>query len=142
MKQHTDWLESRIEAVAALATKTFVTLVKYPAPNENTPVTVPYVVIHPADGADRTDRLTGPKVVQNPRFTLHSVGATATQAAWAAKVVKDQLVINGIGVTPIIDGERCGRVWYSAPIPLQTDTDGPSALVFHVAECGFESNPA
>lgn len=142
MKQHTDWLKALIQEIPALASKTFVTIVRYPAPNESTAVTVPYLVIHPADGSDEATRLTGPRATQNPRFTLHSVGLTAEQATWVAKVVKDKLIITGLGITPTIAGERPGSVWWSSPIPLQIDTDVTPALCYHVAECGFSSDPA
>jgi len=138
MKSHTDWLASRIETVPALALATYVTL----AVNaDGSPVQLPYVVIHPADGTDDSDRLAGPSVTQHPRFTIHSVGSTYEQAVWAAEKVKAVLVVGGIGVTPAIAGERSGSFWYSVPQAVQTDNEVNPPLVYHTAECGFISTP-
>ncbi|TFD61136.1 DUF3168 domain-containing protein [Cryobacterium sp. Hh7] len=132
LRKHTTWLKSRIQTISAFASNTFVTT----AP-PNTPL--PYVLIHPSDGTDRSDRLAGPNAVQNPRWVIHSVGSTYDQCAWAAEQVKAVLVVAGLGVTPTITGERAGRVWYSVPQPVQTDDDVTPPLIFHTAECGFES---
>lgn len=134
MRSHTAWLKARIESVTALASSTFVTVA--PA---NTPL--PYVLIHPMDGADVADRFTGPRSVQNPRFVIHSVGSTYEQCAWAAEKVKAVLVVAGLGVIPTITGELPRRVWYSVPQPVQTDDDVTPPLIYHTAECGFESTP-
>ncbi|TFD27521.1 hypothetical protein [Cryobacterium cryoconiti] len=142
MRQHTAWLVATIQEIPALATKTFVTVAKYPAPSADVKVLPPYVVIHPTAGADKSDRLDGPAVTQSPRFVVHAVGLNADQAAWAAEAIKDQLLINGRGVIPEIPGERPGQVWYTSPLPIQLDTDVSPALCYHVAECGFSSDPA
>lgn len=132
MRVHTTWLKSRIQSIPAFASNTFVTVA--PA---NTPL--PYVLIHPSDGRDISDRLAGPDTVQNPRWVIHSVGSTYDQCAWAAEQVKAVLIIAGLGVTPTITGEIAGRVSYSSPQPIQTDDDVTPPLLFHTAECGFES---
>ena len=132
MRKHTTWLKSRIQSIPAFAASTFVTVA--PA---NTPL--PYVLIHPSDGRDISDRLAGPDTVQNPRFVIHSVGSTYDQCAWAAEQVKAVLIIAGLGVTPTITGEIAGRVWYSSPQPIQADDDVTPVLLFHTAETGFES---
>ena len=130
MKIHTDALQTLI----GVSPKSFVSIVP-----SNTPL--PYVLIHPADGADDTDRQGAPSLTQNPRFTLHSVGATYEQCAWAAEKVKAALVVNGLGVVPTVTGERSGRVWYSVPQPIQQDTDASPTYLYHTAECGFSSTP-
>ena len=132
MRKHTAWLKARIQSVPALASSVFVTVVPAGA-------SLPYVVIHPADGTDAADRLTGPSALQNPRFTFHSVGSTYEQCAWAAEQVKAALIVGGLGVTPAITGEIAGRVWYSVPQPVQTDDDVNPPLLFHTAEVGFTS---
>jgi len=138
MKSHTDWLASRIETVPALASATYVTL----AVNaDGSPISLPYVVIHPADGTDDSDRLAGPSVTQHPRFTIHSVGSTYEQAVWAAEKVKGVLVVGGIGVTPAITGEYTGAVWCSSPTSVQTDNEAVPPYCYHTAEVGFESTP-
>ena len=132
MRKHTAWLKSRIQSIPAFTSSTFVTVA--PA---NTPL--PYVLIHPSDGTDISDRLAGPNTVQNPRWVIHSVGSTYDQCAWAAEQVKAVLVVAGLGVTPTITGEIAGRLDYSSPQPIQTDDDVTPALVYHTSECGFES---
>jgi hypothetical protein len=97
------------------------------------------VLIHPSDGRDISDRLAGPSTTQNPRFVIHSVGSTYDQCAWAAEQVKAVLIVAGLGVTPTITGEIAQRVWYSSPQPIDTDDDVTPPLLFHTAECGFES---
>lgn len=133
-RKHDTWLKARIETVSALAAATFVTS----APAGLT--ARPYVVLHPMDGTDDSDRLTGPDVVQHPRWVVHSVGVTPEQAKWAAEQVKSKLVVNGVGVVPTITGETAGAVWYSSPTPVQMDSDGSEVLFLHIAECGFESS--
>ena len=139
MRVHTAWLEAAIEAVPALALAVYVTIAEN---RDGSPVEVPYVVIHPMDGQDDTDRLTGPNATQNPRFTVHSIGLTYEQAAWAAEQVKAVVMVNGLGVVPTVSGERSERVWYSVPQPVQTDKTVTPNLLYHTAECGWESNPA
>lgn len=137
MRQHTNALKALLEGAPALAGKVHVTL----ATGAGGALSLPYVVIHPSDGTDAADRFTGPKQVFNPRFTLHSVGADANQAAATAEAVKRCLIVNGFGVSPTVPGENSKRLWYSVPMPLQVDRDVSPPLVFHVAECGFESSP-
>lgn len=137
MRQHTTALKALIEGAPALAGKVHVTL----ADGGPGPLKLPYVVIHPSDGTDAADRFTGPKQMYRPRFTVHSVGADANQAAATAEAVKKRLIVGGFGVVPAIPGEDPKRLWYSVPMPLQVDRDVSPPLVFHVAECGFESSP-
>jgi hypothetical protein len=135
VKKHTDWLTATIPAPTL---KVYVSL----AVNaDRTPVKLPYVMVHPSDGSDQSDRVTGPAVIQNPRWVIHSVGSTYEQAAWAAELVKSKLIAGGFGVTPTIPGEIAGRVWYESPQPIQVDTDASPPYCYHTAECGFESSP-
>ena len=135
MRKHTSWLKSRIQSIPAFTSNTFVTT----AP-PNTPL--PYILIHPSDGTDISDRLAGPNTVQNPRWVIHSVGSTYDQCAWAAEQVKAVLVVAGLGVTPTITGEIAGRVEYSSPQPIQTDDDVTPPILFHTSECTFQSVPS
>lgn len=139
MRVHTAWYKARIETIAALAGRTFVTEAKSPT---GAPLAPPYVVIHPAEGTDRADRLSGPTLVQNPRWTIHTVGSTPDQAAHFAEQIKALVLVNGFGIVPVIAGQQCGRVWWSSPIPIQTDTDVSPAIFYHVAETGFTAEPA
>lgn len=144
MRVHTAWLKSLIEtipgAVVGGRSQVFVSKAEYPEPDQKVEVSYPYWVIHPADGRDTADRLTGPYVTRHPRFTIHSVALNADTAGLIAENVRNALVVNGRGVTPVITGERPRAVWYSAPIPIQVDTTKTPALVYHVAEVGFDSD--
>jgi hypothetical protein len=136
MRKHTAWLKATIQGIPTVASKTYVTRV-----TPGAIVAPPYVVIHPADGIDQVERMAGPRSTQHPRFTIHSVGVDADQCGWLAEQIKSRLVVNGFGVIPTVPGERCGRVWWDSPIPIQIDDDG-DPVYFHVAECGFSSDPA
>ena len=132
MQKDTDWLTGRIKIVPALTAKTFVSV----APSGTD---FPFVVVHPQDGTDDTDRLTGPNINRHPRFTIHSVGKTAQQAQAVGEAVKAQLIVHGFGVVPDVPGEWCGRVWYSVPTAIQVDKDLTPWWFTHVAECGWPS---
>lgn len=135
-------LKALIQTVTELALKTFVSKAEYPAPNQTVKVLPPYVVIHPSDGRDESDRVTGPKIIENPRFVIHSVGLSGEQAQLIGGLVKAKLVQNGLGVVMSVSGRRNRRLWYSSPLPVQVDASVVPALPFHVAECGWVSEPA
>lgn len=140
-RNHTAWLKALIETAPGATGQVFVTKAEYPAPNEKTPVTYPYWVIHPADGIDEATRETGPAITHHPRFTIHSVGENADQAAWAGEQVKSRIIVGGFGVIPTIAGERSKPCWYHSPVPIQTDKDVLPPICFHVAEISFASEP-
>lgn len=140
MRQHTDWLRLHIESIPALEAKTFVSVVRYPAPRENEIVAPPYVVIHPQDGTDELTRYSGHRATQKPVWTLHSVGVDEFQASAIAASIKNSLVIHGIGVIPVIEGENPRRVWWESPTPVQIDRDFKPPLLYHVARVGFTSD--
>lgn len=120
--------------------RVFVSQAVPPSPGAKVPL--PYWVIHPAAGRNTSDRVTGPAVTKHPRFTLHANGVDADQAARAGEAAEKLLVQNGRGVVPTVSGEKSKRVWYSSPVPIQVD-DGVTPHVFiHIAECGWDSEPA
>jgi hypothetical protein len=137
VKRHTDWLKATIQGVPALS-RVFITR----APNADGTVETPYVVIHPSEGEDEATRLTGPRLTQHPRFVVHTVGEDADEALWAAEKLKARLIVNGFGVIPEIPGELCSRVRWSSPVPIQMDDDVSPPLALHVAEVGFDTDPA
>lgn len=149
MRVHTAWLKTLVEtipgAVIGGRTQVFVSRAEYPPPDnvgvdgKKIEVTFPYWVIHPADGRDTQPAVTGPYVTKHPRFTVWTVALDADTAALAAENVRNVLVVNGRGVTPSIAGESSQAVWYSSPLPIQVDTTKTPALVYHVAEVGFDS---
>jgi hypothetical protein len=132
-KQHTYWLRDTIGAVPQLTGRVYV------FGDVPSSVGTPYVVIHPADGVDEQDRLTGPSSLMNPRFTVHTVGLRYAEVADLSGLIKDQLIENGFGVVPVIVGERSHRVWYESPMSIQRDDDTSPPRLYHVAECGFAS---
>ena len=136
MKAHTDSLVALLKTIPAFAIKTYVTIV----PAGTTP-TQPYLLVHPADGVDSQERVTGPRITRHPRFTIHTVGGSYDQVSAASKAVKDKLIVSGRGVTLTVAGEKCQPVWYESPIPIQVDSDVTPPLVYHVAEVGFRSDP-
>lgn len=136
MKQHTDALVALLKTVPAFASKTFVTMV----PAGTTP-TLPYLLVHPSDGTDSQERVTGPRITRHPRFTLHTVGSSYDQVAAGAKQIKDKLIVSGRGVTLTVTGEVCQPVWYESPVPIQIDADVTPPLIYHVAEVGFRADP-
>lgn len=133
-RAHTAWLLARI--------RTLPDIPVFETTNEQPDKTLtPYVVVHPASGVDDQRRYTGPRLTQNPRFTIHSVGEDADQAAALGEMIKSLLVVNGFGVIPTITGERSERFWWDSPTPVQVDKDINPWVVYHVAECGFSSTP-
>lgn len=138
MKKHTDALVALIKTIPSLAATTYVS---HAVNADKSPVKLPYVVIHPSDGSDQSDRFTGPSVTQHPRFVIHSVGLDYAGAQFTAEAVKTKLIVNGFGVVPTIPGEVAGRFWYESPQPIQVDTDASPPMIYHTAECGFESTP-
>lgn len=135
MKQHTQWVVDTLQTVPAFASKTFVAMSV-----RNTKA--PYVVVWPADGTDQTTRVTGPAARQRPRFTLHIVGTSYDNAATITAALKEKFIQPDFhGVIPDIPGFLCGRVWWSAPIPIQVNEDVSPALVYQVVEFGFTAEP-
>lgn len=144
MRVHTAWLKSVLDGIPGAVNgvsrgQVFVSRAEYPEPDQKVPVTYPYWVIHPADGRDTQSAITGPYVTRHPRFTIWTVALNADTAALAAENVRNALVVNGRGVKPTIAGEKSQAVWYSSPLPIQVDTNQTPALVYHVAEVGFDS---
>lgn len=138
-RKHDNALLAILRTIPAIATKTFVTKV---TSTDGAVVKPPYAIIHPVDGTDDTDRLVGPAVTQHPRWTIHSVHNSTDQAKWLGEQVKAKLIVAGVGIVPTIEGERPGQFWYASPTPVQVDDDFTPSLFFHVAECGFSSDPA
>lgn len=135
-------LRSQIQTVPALATKTFIVEAKNPPPNEATKVTVPWVVIYPADGVDESERATSPRSVRNPEFTLHIVGSSAEQASVVFDLVKAALVTAGQGRKLTVAGRVNDRLWFESPVGAQFDTSVTPPLHYHVARVGWRSQSA
>lgn len=133
MKQHTHWLRDHINAIPSLTGRVYLT---GEVPQG---AATPFVVVHPSDGSDEQDRLTGPSGLMQPRFTIHTVGRVYDEVATFAGRIKAALTPDGFGIVPTIPGEKSHRVWWDSPVAIQRDTDTTPARLYHVAECGFAS---
>lgn len=140
MLAHTQAVRAKIQEVPALASKTYTG--RAPRDAQGKLPAAPFVVIHPADGIDGADRLTGPRSVQNPRFTLHVVGSSSDNVQTITAAVKAKFVVNGFGVAPDVPGEVTSRLTWSSPIPIQWDLDVNPPIPYQVIELSFTSEPA
>lgn len=133
-RKHTQALVAATEAVAALDGKTFVTR----APKGTEP---PYMVWHPSDGEDTTDRVTAPRVTRNPVYTGHIVGETADQVQILTDLLKAELVPDGVGVSLTVAGEVSKPLWFRSPLPIQALTDPLPEVIYAVVEVGWSAQP-
>lgn len=134
-------VKALVESAGALSGKVYVTL----APPPTAPATalpMPYVIIHPAEGVDDTDRFTGPAQIAHPEFTLHVVGLTASSVQTVTALIKAKFIQNGVDIPPTVTGRRNTRLYWRSPLPLQTDRDVTPWLVYGVNELGWISDPA
>ena len=138
MKQHTDWVKARIQSIPIFAVKTFVLEAQKDAQGKLPKA--PFALLHPVDGIDTEERYTGPASTQHPRFTLHIVGSSYDNVATVTALVKPLFIVNGLGVIPVIPGERPRRVWWHSPLPIQLDRDVTPPIPFQVVELGFTSD--
>jgi len=131
---HTQALKALIEAIPAFASKTFISIV--PAGTES-----PYIVLHPANGTNSQERVTGPRVTKHPRFTGHIVGVTADQTQLLTDLLEGALFPGGRGVVVSVVGESAKPLWFESPVPVQVSTDPLPQIVFQVVEVGWRSDP-
>jgi hypothetical protein len=139
--QDTAAVKALIESAGSLTGKVHVTL----APPPTAPATVlpmPYVIVHPAEGTDDTDRVTGPKLTTHPEFTLHVVGLTAASVQTVLPLIKAKFITAGRGIPVTVTGRRNKPPYWRAPMPLQTDRDVIPWLVYAVIELGWTSDPS
>ena len=131
---HTTALVALCEAVTAFDGRTFVSVV--PPETE-----APYLVLHPANGNNSQERVTGPRVTKHPRFTGHIVGVTADQTQLLTDLLEGALFPGGRGVVPTVAGERSKPLWFESPVPIQVSTDPLPQIVYQVVEVGWRSDP-
>lgn len=135
--------ESAGATAGAYTGHVFVTLVPASLPVwTGTTSGYPYVIIHPSEGIDDTDRVTGPRLTTHPEFTFHVVGLTAASVQAAVALLKAKFVVNGRVVNPSVSGRRNMQAYWRSPMPLQTDRDVTPWLVYAVVEFGWRSDPA
>jgi len=140
MKQHTALVEARVKSLPAFASKTWVSLVPRDASGNPIP-TPPYVVLHPSDGTDTSERVTGPRAWQHPRFTLHVVGSSYASLGLAVEALKARFIVSGVPLPIIIAGERARNFFWSSPVPIQVDNDITPPLLYQVIELGWTAEP-
>lgn len=133
-KKHTDALKAKIREIAPLVSKVFVTVA-------DRTVTEPYVVIHPASGANTQDRVSAPRSTKHPRFTLHVVGSSGEQAQHFADQLEELLFPAGRGIRIDVVGEKGRPLWFEQPLPIQALTDPQPTVIFAVIELGWQSDP-
>jgi hypothetical protein len=139
-KKHTDALKAKTQEITAFATKTFITIAKYPAPSTVKPA-LPYIVWHPAQGENEQTGVTGPRVRKSPRFTGHIVGEDADQVQVLLDLLEAKLFPDGRGITLTVTGERSKPLWFSSPLPIQVQTDPQPTIVYAVVEVGWSADP-
>lgn len=139
MRKHTAAVTDAIKTIPALTSKTFVSIA--PRDSAGKLPAAPYVVVHPSDGIDEQDRLSGPRTLYTPDFTLHIVGASYDNAQTVTELVKSKFVVDGFGVYLTVQGENTGRVQWSVPTPTQVDNSVTPPLVYNIVELGFTSQP-
>jgi len=133
----TDAVVALVRSVPILSDTVTVTF--WPAGSP--PADTPWAVVHPAEGNDSSDRLTGPNLTTNPSFTLHIVGSTAAQAQTVTGLVKAKFVVGGRFVPPAVTGRRNQGGYWDAPLPVQVNTSVTPNLAYQVIELGWESDP-
>jgi hypothetical protein len=139
MLVHTTAVKTAIQTVTGLASKTFVSVAPRTA---GVLPAAPYVVIHPSDGDDSQERLTGPRREYHPAFTLHVVGASYDNAQTVTELIKAKFVVSGLGVYLTVSGETTERCVWSVPIPTQVDNSLTPPLIYNVVELAFDSYPS
>lgn len=97
-----------------------------------------YVVVYTNTGRDTGYRFSGPSMVTEYTYTVHSVGASRRSAIWVAERVRAQLV-NWI---PTVPGRQCGRLQHPVSRPIAVDRDGERPLWFAVDQFDLTSSPA
>lgn len=136
MKIHTDEVKARAANVApafvVVANKTAGAL-----PG------VPRIMIHPANGIDTVERLSGPAGHQHPRYTIHAVDISYNNVAGLLEDLKAQFIDpHGRALPFDIPGWLIQDVKWSEPQPVQVDTDTSSPqLLYGVAELSFDADP-
>ena len=133
-RKHTQALVALSKTVTAFASKTFVT--RAPKGTE-----APYLIWHPAQGTNTSERLTARSATKHPRYTGHIVGETADQVQLLADLLETAIFPNGRGVLTVT-GETVKNFWYESPLPIQVSTDPLPEVIYLVIELGWTADPA
>jgi hypothetical protein len=138
MLVHTLAVEARARTVPALTTKTFISVAT--RTNGVLPV-APYVVIHPSDGEDTQERVSGPRVGQHPAFTFHIVGTSYSNCQQVTELLKAKFIVAGVAIQVNVAGERGRSLRWSSPQTTQVDNDITPPLIYNVVEVSWISEP-
>lgn len=103
---------------------------------------LPAAVIYPGNGTDTSDRLSGPRVRENPSWTIHFVGTSWAQVSAMTESVKAQFFVDGYPVPWNFEGETISNQLWAEPIPIQYDTDVNPPLAYQVVELSFTAEPS
>lgn len=133
-EKHTAALVAESEEIPVLEGRVFVSIVDHGTPP-------PYLVWHPTAGVNTQDRVTGPRSTRNPSYTGHVVGETAQQVEQIMDLLEARLFPGGRGIVLDVVGESARPLMYSAPIPIQVDTDPQPTIVYGVVEVSWVSHP-
>lgn len=127
----------------AYSTHVFVTKADDPLPAwSGTTTGYPYVLVHPSEGIDTADRLTGPPTTTHPEFTLHIVGQTSSSVQAATALIKAKCKPDSFVIAPTVAGRRNYNAYWRARLLIQTEPDVNPWLVYQVIEYGWASDPS
>lgn len=138
-RRHTLAVQAIIKTDPAVAAKTYIADA---TKSDGSLPNAPYVVIQPGNGTDTSDRLSGPRVRENPFFTLHVVGTSWDNTLQLTERLKGLFVVDGWGVPPTIPGELTSDLSWSEPIPIQIDRDVTPPVPYAVVELSFTAEPS
>lgn len=140
MRVFTDVVEARAKSVPAFTTKTFV--VRGHKTAAGVLVAPPLVVIYPAEGIPTQERFSGPRSTQHPRWTIHIVGTSYGQVSDCTDLLKAQFIdSHGFGIPWVVAGWSVRNVAWSAPVPIQEDTDVTPSVLYQVVELSLDADP-
>ena len=132
--KHTNALKALIATVPHLEGKVFTT-------EAVRGTSLPYVVVHPANGVNSQERVTGPRSSKHPEFTLHVVGYSGDEVQDYTDAIEEVLFPGGRGVSIDVPGEKGRPLSFAQPTPVQLQTDPQPSIAFAVVEVGWRSDP-
>lgn len=132
---------ARIKTITALASKTFELVA--PRDGSGKLPTAPYVVVQPSDGTNTQDRMSGPRRVSHPRFVLHIVGSSYTNAQTVYELVRDKFIdpVTHFGIPVSVAGESCKNLTWSSVQPVQVDNDVTPPVIYASGELSWDAEP-
>jgi hypothetical protein len=102
----------------------------------------PYVVLHPQNGPDDTDRVTGPATRRRPSWLLHCVGESSAAAEIVAGLVDARLRPRLRGIRVAVEGQNTKPIRRDDVGPVIEDDAVRPSVWFVPVTYSFESTPA